>query len=235
MLKRIPPPVFWIVLVAVVFALGYRIFASMQPDETALGPGSATTTTGPTAAKTPETRPAGNRPGNVRSPLFRATRAATGPGALHANARSTTVRPSETVASRPPAGVVSSTRWTSATSFTYDGRWEHVTGRFDGRTNGSSSRSFRPGSRAALAFRGRFIRLYGVVGPGGGRGAVDIDGRTMQTVDFYAKTKAVHRLVYSSPPLGTGPHHLTLSVVPDRTAPAGRSRYVNIDGAETNS
>ncbi len=218
MLKRIPPPVFWIVLVAVVFALGYRIFAEMQPDETAPGPRSAKVTARPTALKAHSVRPAPSRPDRT-----------------HVKPTAATVRPSETVALAPPSGVVPSTQWTSATAFAYDGHWEHVSGRFDGRTNGSSSRSFRPGSRAVLAFNGRSVRLYGIVGPGGGLGAVDIDGRVRRTVDFYAKTKSVHKLVYSSPPLGAGPHRLTLSVVSDRALPGGRSHYVNIDGAETNS
>ncbi|MBD5655701.1 MAG: hypothetical protein IAI50_11070, partial [Candidatus Eremiobacteraeota bacterium] len=79
------------------------------------------------------------------------------------------------------------------------------------------------------------VRLYGILGPGGGFGAVRIDGAPGKIVDFFAPSKSAHRLVYASPLLAPGPHQLTVAVVPDPKIPGGRTQYVNIDGAEYGS
>ena len=115
-----------------------------------------------------------------------------------------------------------------ADAFAYSGRWEHVRGVFDGRPEGKSSRSFHPGSEATLTFAGRFVRLYGVVGPGGGLGVVRVDGAGQRgTADFGGPSKRSRALVYASPMLADGNHRLTIAVPVTKT----RGRYVNIAGA----
>jgi hypothetical protein len=115
-------------------------------------------------------------------------------------------------------------------SFAYDGRWEHVRGIEDGRHRGQSSRSFHPGSGATLNFEGRFVRLYGVVGPGGGRGLVEVDGgRERRIATFTSARKRADVVVFESGPLPPGRHRLRLAVLPP--APGMRGRYVNVDGA----
>jgi hypothetical protein len=117
-----------------------------------------------------------------------------------------------------------------ADAFSYDGRWEHIRGRFDGRPGGTSSRSFHPGDRATLTFTGRFVRLYGVIGPGGGVGLIEVDGgRVRRVVSFAAASKDPNALVFTSPPLNGQRHRLTVAVL----APTARTggRFVNIAGA----
>lgn len=116
-------------------------------------------------------------------------------------------------------------------AFVHTAHWEVVSGRADGRFHGSSLRTFRPGERATLEFAGTAVRLYGVVGRGGGLGVVSLDGYVAYVVNFYAPNKATHREVYASPPLKPGKHRLTVDVVQphDRTA---KAHYVNLDGAE---
>jgi hypothetical protein len=119
--------------------------------------------------------------------------------------------------------------------FQYEGHWEHIAGKHDGRAGGKSSRTFAHGARATLHFHGRFVRLYGVLGPGGGYGAIRLDGAPGKLVDFFSASKAAHRLVYASPELPLGSHRLTLAVVPDPKIAGARTQYVNIDGAEYGS
>jgi hypothetical protein len=83
-----------------------------------------------------------------------------------------------------------------------------------------------------LKFYGTFVRLYGVVGPGGGVGKVVVDKNIDGVVDFHARSKVVHQLIFTSPPLAAGAHRLTLTVLDDGTQPNARGRYINIDGAE---
>jgi hypothetical protein len=115
-------------------------------------------------------------------------------------------------------------------AFSFDGRWERIRGHFDGRPGGTSSRSFHPGDLATLTFSGRFVRLYGVVGPGGGTGLVEIDGgRLRRVVSFAAAAKDPDALVFTSPPLNGKRHRLSVAVL----APTARAsgRFVNIVGA----
>ena len=118
-------------------------------------------------------------------------------------------------------------------SFTYSGHWEHVRAIDDGRTGGTSTRSYREGARAMLRFTGTEVRVFGVCGQHGGRALVAIDGHSAGTIDFYATAKEPHMLVFTSPHLAEGTHLLSISVAtePDAT----KKRYVNIDGAEVRS
>jgi hypothetical protein len=112
--------------------------------------------------------------------------------------------------------------------FLYSGSWVHLTGRHDGRYNGTSSRSFRPGDSVSLLFYGRRFSLHGIVGPKGGPATLALDGR-VQTMTFFAHTKSM-AAVYASRLLRDGPHSVVIVVgtKPKDVAPTG---YVNIDYA----
>ncbi len=120
-------------------------------------------------------------------------------------------------------------------SFVYQGRWEHVAGATDGRSNGTSSRSFSSFSAAALDFTGRTIRLYGVVGPTGGRAIVAVDGHVIdRDVSFQAPAKRTHLLIFSRSGLRPGRHRIAVVVV-GTTDRIGKRSFVNLDGAEYDS
>ncbi len=122
-------------------------------------------------------------------------------------------------------------------SFDYVGRWQHVRGKFDGRSNGTSTRSTRRGDVAILSFTGTRIRIFGVRGPSGGRAGIGLDRSSPAggpRIDFYAPRLETHVLIYESPVLPTGMHTLTVLVWGTRDA-GGHYYYVNIDGAEVES
>src|ERR1700722_13772152 len=97
--------------------------------------------------------------------------------------------------------------------FVYEGHWEHLTARRDGRSVGTSSRSFHPGDRAVVWFSGTQIRLYGVVGPKGGYANVELDGNPQdERPDFYAPTIHPGVLLYISPVLEQREHILAITV-----------------------
>jgi hypothetical protein len=123
-----------------------------------------------------------------------------------------------------------SQRGQSMNHFAYTGHWEHLSGRNDGRFEGTSSRSRYAGDSAIFTFIGSVVRIYGVRGPNGGDAGIGIDGRYYGTASFYAPKKEPHALVFVSPPLTPAPHVVGLVVKGD----AGNSHhaYVNIDGAE---
>jgi len=119
--------------------------------------------------------------------------------------------------------------------FDYVGRWQHVRGKFDGRSNGTSTRSTHTGDVAIVRFEGTRIRLYGVRGPSGGRAGIALDlESTGKPVDFYAPAVEPHALIYTSPELLPGVHTLSLVVWGLRDEHA-RFYYVNIDTAEIES
>jgi hypothetical protein len=116
--------------------------------------------------------------------------------------------------------------------FDYIGKWQHVTGKFDGRTDGTSTRSTHVGDVAVLGFTGTRVRLFGVLGPSGGRAGIALDDEsTGHPVDFYAPHIRTDALIYQSPVLRRGIHTVTVVVWGTRD-PRGRYYYVNLDGAE---
>jgi hypothetical protein len=122
-----------------------------------------------------------------------------------------------------------------AAQFRYFGHWEHASRRNDGRSLGTSSRSFHVGDEVAISFVGTQIRVYGVRGARGGYGAITLDGRSGSTLpDFYAPTLRPGTLVYESPVLLSGPHALSIAVT-GRHEPASHGAYVNIDYAAITS
>jgi hypothetical protein len=115
--------------------------------------------------------------------------------------------------------------------FRYVGRWEHATRHRDGRSLGTSSRSFHVGDSVTIRFVGTQIRVYGVRGPKGGYGSVTLDGRlSLASPDFYAPRLQTGALVYVSPLLAAGPHTVAIAVT-GRHGPASSGPYVNVDDA----
>ncbi len=117
--------------------------------------------------------------------------------------------------------------------FDYIGHWQHVRNKFDGRTDGTSTRSTKTGDVAIVNFIGTRVRIFGVTGPSGGRAGISLDQESTggHPVDFYAKRMNTHALIYQSPVLHGGVHTLTVVVWGTRNED-GRFYYVNIDGAE---
>ena len=115
--------------------------------------------------------------------------------------------------------------------FEHTSHWERVENRRDGRYHGSSLRSFYGGALARVAFTGAGIRLYGIVGQGGGVGVVSIDGHAATNANFYAPQKATHRRVFESASLVPGRHVMVVEVALS-AASRDHRRFVNIDGIE---
>ena len=111
-------------------------------------------------------------------------------------------------------------RWT--------GHWETVSGRSDGRTAGTSVRSFHPGDALHIDLHGTGVWLYAVTGPTGGRANVMLEDQPDQTIDFYSAAKRTHVLLYQSPHLAYGRHFATVVVIPERNT-RSRGNYVNIE------
>lgn len=118
-----------------------------------------------------------------------------------------------------------------AIHFRYYGHWEHVRNLRDGRLFGSSSRSASPASSVTFFFKGTQARIYGVRGPGGGRGVLTIDGDRYFDVDFYAPAKLPQAIIYSTPVLRNGEHFLVVTPEAYPRTPHHHSSYVNISGA----
>lgn len=117
--------------------------------------------------------------------------------------------------------------------FDYVGKWQQVSGKHDGRTNGTSTRSTHVGDVAILNFSGTRVRIYGIRGRSGGRAGIALDGASTGgvPVDFYSPRFEPHALIYQSPVLPSVVHNVTVVVWGTRNV-HGRYYYVNIDGAE---
>jgi hypothetical protein len=117
---------------------------------------------------------------------------------------------------------------TTLNHFWYSGRWERVTGRRDGRYEGASIRSYKPGDMASIMFYGRRFYLHGVDGPKGGSATLALDGQ-IRNITFLAPAKRM-AVAYDSGVLREGLHSVVIVVgtKPKGAAPNG---YVNIDYA----
>jgi hypothetical protein len=120
--------------------------------------------------------------------------------------------------------------------FDYVGSWQHVRGKRDGRSNGTSTRSTHTGDVAIFRFTGTRVRIYGVRGRSGGRAGIVLDEASTggHPVEFYSSRLEPHALVYESPVLPAGVHTVSIAVWGTRDR-RGRFYYVNIDGAEFES
>lgn len=93
---------------------------------------------------------------------------------------------------------------------------------------GSFVRENRAGAQAAYTFRGRSITWMTVTGPTQGKALVRIDGHKKPVVNNYAA--ATHyRVARTFGKLGTGLHRLTISVLGQKGAKAGRGTFVSVD------
>lgn len=146
------------------------------------------------------------------------------------NACSPKGAPSTVSRAVPPKVIIVDDQSVGATlnHFSYSGHWERVIGRRDGRYEGTSFRTFRPGDTASMMFYGRRFHLHGVDGPGGGSATLALDGR-IDKISFFARSKKVAP-TYDSGPLPEGLHSVVIVVgtEPQGVAPNG---YVNIDYA----
>ena len=114
--------------------------------------------------------------------------------------------------------------------FTYTGVWQHLTNMHDGRSEGTSSRTYHVGAAATFDFTGDRLKIFGVKGPGGGYAELRIDGETYGLLRFYANRKEPGVLIYTSPALPLGPHAVQIVVAePPNGLP--KRRFVNLDGA----
>jgi hypothetical protein len=120
--------------------------------------------------------------------------------------------------------------------FDYVGSWQHVHDKNDGRSNGTSTRSTHTGDVAIFRFTGTRVRLFGVIGPSGGRAGIALDEASTggRPIEFYAPRLRTHVLVYESPVLPPGVHTVSIVVWGTRDE-HGHYYYVNIDGAEFES
>ena len=146
------------------------------------------------------------------------------------NACSPKGAPSAMTRAAPPKVVIVDNRkvGTTLNHFSYSGHWERVTGRRDGRYEGTSIRTFRPGDTAAIMFYGRRFYLHGVDGPQGGSATLALDGQ-IHSISFFARAKRI-AAAYDSGLLPEGLHSVVIVVgtKPKGVAPTG---YVNIDYA----
>jgi len=117
--------------------------------------------------------------------------------------------------------------------FDYVGSWQHVRGKFDGRSDGTSTRSTHTGDVAILHFNGTRVRIFGIRGPSGGRAGIALDEESTggRPVDFFSPRLQTHTLIYQSPVMARGVHDVSIVVWGTRD-PHGHYYYVNIDDAE---
>lgn len=117
----------------------------------------------------------------------------------------------------------------SSAGFTYVGAWQHIRNSYDGRSAGTSSRTYHLGASANFRFSGRRLNVYGVKGPNGGYAELRIDGQTYALLRFYARHKQSGVLIYSDADLPPGAHSGAIIAA---EAPNGlpKRRFVNLDG-----
>ena len=113
--------------------------------------------------------------------------------------------------------------------FEYSGGWtghtfDHMTTRY----NGSSSWSNLPGESFSFTFVGSRIRLFGIVDPKHGIGAVTVNGNAAGAADFYGPSTGYNRLVYESPWLCPGEHTVTVTVSGDKH-PSATDLFSSVD------
>ncbi len=122
-----------------------------------------------------------------------------------------------------------STTGTGSNQFSYvGGYWYHSGAGCPGPNCSSSYPSYNNTSSwdsqvneyVTLSFTGVRIKLYGVIDPMYGIGAVSIDGGAETSVDFYASTHEGDQLLWTSPTLSAGTHTFKLRVTGNHNANA---------------
>ncbi len=108
----------------------------------------------------------------------------------------------------------------------FDGHWEIVRNRNDGRFAGASARSYHPGDAMIVQLDGAGFRIFGITGPNGGHGIIVLADKPDRIVDFYSPQKHTDVLLYTSPP---GRYRFAALVVSRAHDPRSRGTYVNVD------
>jgi hypothetical protein len=163
---------------------------------------------------------------NAAAPQPTAASLATQPHAPASAAHVTRVAAAESFRTIDDAGGAAA----GSAGFTYSGAWQHIKHQLDGRSAGTSSRTYHIGAKATLAFTGDRLKIFGVKGPNGGYAELRIDGETYGLLRFYAPHKEPGVLVYASPALPAGPHIVEI-VVAESPSGLPKRRFVNLDGA----
>jgi hypothetical protein len=116
--------------------------------------------------------------------------------------------------------------------FTYGPGWQWCDDCMDPALyQGSNTFSKVRGDEATFAFEGTRIRLYGVLDPTHGWGAVSVDNGPEKRVDLYDPARFRNVLLWTSDELLPGPHKLKVRVTGDQT-PGSSDIYVTIDRVE---
>jgi parallel beta-helix repeat protein len=111
--------------------------------------------------------------------------------------------------------------------------WMHCTNCNEGQIAfyGASQSWTTTSGRATLTVTGKQVKLYAVVAPWHGIGAVSMDGGPSQMIDFYAPVKTGNVLLWTSPTLTNGPHTLTVGTTGTRN-PKSTGNVITLDRAE---
>jgi hypothetical protein len=115
------------------------------------------------------------------------------------------------------------------------GNWSHCTTATDCNSatlyNDSASWDNTTDEYTELTFSGIQVKLYGLVDPSHGIGAVSIDSGTTTNVDFYSSTRRGNALLWTSPFLAPGSHTLRVKVTGTHNANSS-GNYVVVDRAD---
>jgi hypothetical protein len=114
----------------------------------------------------------------------------------------------------------------TAGAFGYVGVWrrELMAGAYGGRVKHSSSR----GARARCSFTGRQVALAMALTPGSGKAAVSVDGAYVKTVDLFARSRVMRKLVFTRSWPTVAPHVVTVRVLGSKRA-ASSGKRVAVD------
>jgi Bacterial Ig domain len=114
----------------------------------------------------------------------------------------------------------------TAGAFGYVGVWrrELMAGAYGGRVKHSSSR----GARARCSFTGRQVALAMALTPGSGKAAVYVDGAYVKTVDLFARSRVMRKLVFTRSWPTVAPHVVTVRVLGSKRA-ASSGKRVAVD------
>jgi hypothetical protein len=111
-----------------------------------------------------------------------------------------------------------------------DVSWDYVRGA-DAPGGGDLHVTDTPGAWVDMRFNGTSIRLFGVKAADGGFAEISIDGGSPHIVDSYSRDLEDPALIYSSPELNPGPHHIAIRAAGQRGSES-EGAYVRIRCAE---
>lgn len=115
---------------------------------------------------------------------------------------------------------------TSINQYQYTGNWLY--GGEPGAYGGDNHWSNTPDSTYQINFVGTQIDVYSIKAPVHGIAGISLDGGPEVLVDCYAPTRLENTLIYSSPSVSYGQHHLQVRVT-GKQNPASQGSYVVAD------